>query len=185
MIAMCQWANWDAVDCLPTFHLWLIFTACKKLRRYLTFMGPCIVNIYIYIYIYIQQDAMLHSLFISGNCSTCFGWYLHPPSGAHKTLSIASGICHAVIFRYFLLTLLLQYWIIIIIIIIIIILVDTVLILTLSDGVRYVTYIFHGVSVGWSGFADNPDHRILQMTEELFGLCLFHELRVSKFSLAF
>jgi hypothetical protein len=23
---------------------------------------------------YIQQDATLHSLFISGNCSTCFGW---------------------------------------------------------------------------------------------------------------
>jgi len=23
--------------------------------------------------IYIQQDATLHSLFISGNCSTCFG----------------------------------------------------------------------------------------------------------------
>ena len=26
-----------------------------------------------YIPIYIQQDATLHSLFISGNCSTCFG----------------------------------------------------------------------------------------------------------------
>jgi hypothetical protein len=25
--------------------------------------------------IYIQQDAKLHSLFISGNCSTFFGWY--------------------------------------------------------------------------------------------------------------
>jgi hypothetical protein len=27
---------------------------------------------------------MLHSLFISENCSTCFGWYLHSSSGAHK-----------------------------------------------------------------------------------------------------
>jgi hypothetical protein len=27
------------------------------------------------ILIYVQQDATLHSLFISGNCSTCFGWY--------------------------------------------------------------------------------------------------------------
>ena len=26
------------------------------------------------ILIYIQQDATLHSLFISGDCSTCFGW---------------------------------------------------------------------------------------------------------------
>jgi hypothetical protein len=31
-----------------------------------------------YIPIYIQQDATLHSLFISENCSVCFGWYLHP-----------------------------------------------------------------------------------------------------------
>jgi hypothetical protein len=43
--------------------------------------------------IYIQQDATLHSLFISGKCSTCFGWYFHPSSGAHTTVSTASGIC--------------------------------------------------------------------------------------------
>jgi hypothetical protein len=43
----------------------------------LTFMGPCIRK---YIPIYIQQDAKLHSLFISGNCSACFGWYFHPSS---------------------------------------------------------------------------------------------------------
>jgi hypothetical protein len=49
-----------------------------------------------YIPIYIQQDATLHSLFISGNCSTCFGWYLHPSSWAHTTVSTASGICHTV-----------------------------------------------------------------------------------------
>src|SRR5215475_8611602 len=45
---------------------------------------------------YIQQDATLHSLFIYGNCSTCFGWYFHPSSGAHTTLSTVSGICHTV-----------------------------------------------------------------------------------------
>ena len=38
------------------------------------------------ILLYIQQDATLHSLFISGNFSTCFGWYLHPSSGAHTTI---------------------------------------------------------------------------------------------------
>src|SRR5215475_10377191 len=48
------------------------------------------------IYSYIQQDAKLHSLFISGNCSTCFGWYFHPSSGAHTTVSTASGNCHTV-----------------------------------------------------------------------------------------
>jgi hypothetical protein len=47
--------------------------------------------------IYIQQDAVLHSLFMSGNCCTCFGWYLHPSSGAHTTVSTASGTCQTVI----------------------------------------------------------------------------------------
>jgi len=37
--------------------------------------------------IIIQQDATIHSLFISANCSTCFGWYLHPSSGAVFTVS--------------------------------------------------------------------------------------------------
>jgi hypothetical protein len=50
----------------------------------------------ILIYSYIQQDATLHSLFIFGNCSTCFGWYFHPSSGAYTTVSTASGIYHTV-----------------------------------------------------------------------------------------
>ena len=49
-----------------------------------------------YIPVYNQKDATLHSLFICGNCSTCFGWYLHPSTGAHTTVSTASGICHTV-----------------------------------------------------------------------------------------
>ena len=49
-----------------------------------------------YIPTYIQQDATLHSLFRSKNCSTCFGWYYHPSSGAQTTVSTASGICHTV-----------------------------------------------------------------------------------------
>jgi hypothetical protein len=49
-----------------------------------------------FIPIYVQQDATLHSLFMYGNCSTCFGWYLHPLSGAHTTVSTVSGICHTV-----------------------------------------------------------------------------------------
>jgi len=48
------------------------------------------------IYSYIQQDATLHILCISGNCSTCFGWYFYPSSGGHTTVSTASGICHTV-----------------------------------------------------------------------------------------
>ena len=48
------------------------------------------------IFQYIQQDATLNRFIISGNCSTCFGWYLHPSSGAHTTVFTASGICHTV-----------------------------------------------------------------------------------------
>jgi hypothetical protein len=33
---------------------------------------------------------------LSGNCSTCLGWYLQPSSGAHTTVSTASGISHTV-----------------------------------------------------------------------------------------
>jgi hypothetical protein len=46
--------------------------------------------------VYIQQDAALKSFSISGNCSTFFGWYFHPSSGAHTTVSTASGIRHNV-----------------------------------------------------------------------------------------
>jgi len=44
----------------------------------------------------IQQDTTIHSLFISANCSTRFGWYLHPPSAAHITLYTVSGIIETV-----------------------------------------------------------------------------------------
>jgi hypothetical protein len=46
--------------------------------------------------IYIKQDETVHSLFISGNYSTCFGCYFHPSSGAHTTVCTASGIYHTV-----------------------------------------------------------------------------------------
>ena len=50
-----------------------------------------------HISIYIQQGTTLQSLFISGKCSTCFGWYLHPSSGAHTTVSTVSSTCQTVI----------------------------------------------------------------------------------------
>jgi hypothetical protein len=42
--------------------------------------------------IIVQRDATIYSLFISVNCCTCLGWYLHLSSGAHITVSAASGI---------------------------------------------------------------------------------------------
>jgi hypothetical protein len=54
-------------------------------------MGPCIVSIFQYI-----SNKMQLTQFISENCSICFEWYFHPSSGAHTTVSTASGICHNV-----------------------------------------------------------------------------------------
>ena len=42
--------------------------------------------------IIVQQDATIYSLFMSVNRSTVFGWYLHPSSGAHVTVSTASPV---------------------------------------------------------------------------------------------
>jgi hypothetical protein len=55
----------------------------------LTFMCPCIVSI--------SNKMQRYTVYlISGICSTCFGWYFHPSSGPHTTVSTASGICHTV-----------------------------------------------------------------------------------------
>jgi hypothetical protein len=85
-------------------HFCSKYGVCSFIRnggKHLTFdvYGPVHFK---YIPIYIQQDATLHSLFISGNCSTCFGWSLHPSSEAHTTVSTAPGICHifTAIWRY-------------------------------------------------------------------------------------
>jgi len=47
-----------------------------------------------------QQDTTIYSLFTSANCSTCFGWYLHPSSEAHVTVSTVSGIIETVTATY-------------------------------------------------------------------------------------
>ena len=52
-------------------------------RVYLTFMGPCIANIFSE---YNQQDANFLSLFISVRHSTCFRRYFRPSSGAQNCI---------------------------------------------------------------------------------------------------
>jgi hypothetical protein len=59
----------------------------------LTFMGPCILRIFQYIYL---TRCNTTQFIVSGNCSTCFGWYHHPSSGAHTTVCTASVNCHTV-----------------------------------------------------------------------------------------
>ena len=34
------------------------------------------------------------------NCSTCFGWYLHPSSEAHTTVFTVSGTCQTFTANY-------------------------------------------------------------------------------------
>jgi hypothetical protein len=77
-------------------YVLIVFTGCINPLNaelnpicHLKFMGPCIVSISnkmqrYTVYLYLQ------------NYSTCFGWYFHPSSGAHITVSTASVICHTV-----------------------------------------------------------------------------------------
>jgi len=58
-----------------------------------TFKVPYIVK---YMPIIVQQDVSIYSLFIPVNRSTCFWWYFYPLSGAHVTVSTASGISKTV-----------------------------------------------------------------------------------------
>jgi len=74
---------YDQVNCVTQCTVHIFFT----------FKGPCIVK---YKSITVQQNATIYSSFISVNRSTRFGWYLHPPSGAHVTVSTASGISQIV-----------------------------------------------------------------------------------------
>jgi hypothetical protein len=53
-----------------------------------------------YIPIYVQQDTPLHSLFISEDCSTCFGCYFHLSSEAHTTLCAPDNRAHRLSHRY-------------------------------------------------------------------------------------
>ena len=49
------------------------------------------------IFLQLSNKMRLYTVYyISVNCSTCFGWYLHPSSGAQTTVSTASGTCQTV-----------------------------------------------------------------------------------------
>jgi hypothetical protein len=90
-----EWKQLNFRYYVPVF-LWLLLVSWEWLTLILLMWSIGWAPNSIPIYLYIQKDATLHSLFISGNCSTCFGWYFHPSSGAQTTVSIASGICQTV-----------------------------------------------------------------------------------------
>jgi len=54
-----------------------------ELSVHLTFVGPCLANIFA---AYYQQDATFHNLFISVRSSTCFRRVLRPSSGAQNCI---------------------------------------------------------------------------------------------------
>jgi len=97
--------NFEGVNCYLCFGRDFRFRFCRQNILAVSdgirsFMAKIVIELNVQgslrlkdIPIYIQQDATLHSLFVSGNCSTCFGWYLHPSSGAHTTVSTVSGTC--------------------------------------------------------------------------------------------
>ena len=72
---------------------------CNRCKTATTKYGKRLILTYIYIYIYIYtypSRCNVTQSILSGNCSTCFGWYHHPSSGAQTTVSTVSGICQTV-----------------------------------------------------------------------------------------
>jgi hypothetical protein len=88
----CKWVHPDAPTCSCTGHI----QSENSLSTVIGIKFGVETKKWTYILIYIQQDATLHSLFISGNCSTCVRWFLHPSSGAHTTVTTVSGTCQTV-----------------------------------------------------------------------------------------
>jgi hypothetical protein len=48
-----------------------------------------------------QQDAHITEFILSDNCSTCFGRYYHPSSGAQTTVTTLSGNRYTVTDYYY------------------------------------------------------------------------------------
>jgi hypothetical protein len=88
----CKFMYCAPEECLETSAAF-IYSSVQQFKLSLTFKSPVHRE---YMSIIIQLDVTIYSLFTSVNCSTCFGWYLHPSSGAHITVSTASGISKAV-----------------------------------------------------------------------------------------
>jgi hypothetical protein len=98
IITICSKEKWVSTNFLPLFCFWYHFYSSLTSRKHRLVSIKCTIIVLTLILlmwrigqapnsipIYIQQEATLHSLFISGNCTTCFGWYFHPSSGAHTT----------------------------------------------------------------------------------------------------
>ena len=69
-------------------------TFCRKIRFAVTvYRGKKDAKPYSNIY---STRCNVTQFILSGNCTTCFGWYHHPSSGTQTTGSTASGICHTV-----------------------------------------------------------------------------------------
>ena len=60
--------------------------------QHLVFVTPLLLHAAIMEELEIRCNVTKYITSISENCSTCFGWYLHPSSGAQTTISTASGI---------------------------------------------------------------------------------------------
>ena len=79
---------WLSSSCFLHLMIRFCYKLLGRLNLYTFSLADCVG-----VPITVQQDAMLYSLFIFVHCSPCFGWYLHPSSGAHTTVSTASGTC--------------------------------------------------------------------------------------------
>ena len=91
-----RWDEGGPSNCITTNRTHT--NSCLVSRRgyYLSYRILKCTIIIIFWYISNKMQRYTVYLFLE-NCSTCLGWYLYPSSGAHATVSAASGTCQTVI----------------------------------------------------------------------------------------
>jgi hypothetical protein len=88
LLGLGQWLSMRCAFDKCTARLWI-----EEWSYRFNFHGSVLRNYYSDIY---PTRCNFTQFILSGNCSTCFGWYFHPSSGAQTTVSTTSGICHIV-----------------------------------------------------------------------------------------
>jgi hypothetical protein len=76
-------------------HHFNIFN-CLPVSSRLIWKCQCIAGVRTIIFQYVYNKMQRYTVYYIWKLLTCFGWYLHPSSGAHTTVPTASGICHTV-----------------------------------------------------------------------------------------
>ena len=84
-------------------HTWFYTYFCSSVkagsspRKKKVLLRKACWGTYVSSFWYISNKMQRYTVYLFlENCSTCFGWHLHPYSGAHTTVFTVSGTCQTV-----------------------------------------------------------------------------------------